>query len=248
MGAFHEGHLSLMRASKQECKTTVVSLFVNPTQFGPNEDFANYPRTEESDFSQAEMSGVDLMFAPSVDEMYAGSTTSVHVTGTSEGFEGKLRPGHFDGVATVVLKLFNIVQPQKVYFGVKDLQQCAVINNMVRDLCVPVEVRILETVREASGLALSSRNQYLDLAQRELASTLYKALVESARRMKDGSDSVPLALSECREKLSKAGFVVDYVELVDPSEMVSTGVLGPGRRIVAAVRLGGVRLLDNVPV
>jgi pantoate--beta-alanine ligase len=222
MGAFHDGHLSLFRAAREESDTVVVSLFVNPAQFGPGEDLDRYPRDEERDEAMAQEAGVDVLFAPSADEVFPpGFQTWVDVEKLGRGLEGDARPGHFLGVATVCLKLFNLVRPDRAYFGQKDAQQAAVIRRMVRDLNVPLEIRVLPTVRDADGLALSSRNLYLSPEERERALSLPRALAtrdpERAREMLRGLD-------------------VEYVEVADFDPKV----------LAAAVRVGSTRLIDNV--
>jgi pantoate--beta-alanine ligase len=222
MGAFHEGHLSLFRAARSECETVVVSLFVNPTQFGTGDDLERYPRDEERDLSLAEESGVDVLFAPRADEIYPpGFQTWVEVEELGSGLEGEFRPGHFRGVATVCLKLFNLVRPRRAYFGQKDAQQAAVIRQLVRDLAVPVEIRVLPTVRDEDGLALSSRNGYLSPEERERALALPRALAT-----KD-----PAKARELLRELE-----VEYVEVADFDPRV----------LAAAVRVGSTRLIDNV--
>ena len=222
MGAFHDGHLSLFRAAREENETVVVSLFVNAAQFGPGEDLDRYPRDEERDAGLAEAAGVDLLFTPSENELYPpGYQTWVEVEELARGLEGALRPGHFRGVATICLKLVNIVRPRRVYFGQKDAQQVAVIRRMARDLNVGVEIRVLPTVRDADGLAVSSRNAYLSPEEREAALALPRALAtknpEKARALLDGLE-------------------VDYLEVADFEPRVLAG----------AVRVGGTRLIDNV--
>jgi pantoate--beta-alanine ligase len=224
MGAFHDGHRSLFHAARSENDVVVVSLFVNPTQFGAAEDFSAYPRDGRHDHAIAEEDGVDLLFAPSADEMYPpGFQTWVEVEQLSRPLEGAYRPGHFRGVATVCLKLFNIVRPDRAYFGQKDAQQVAVLRRLIRDLDVDLELRILPTVRDADGLALSSRNAHLSPAERERALALPRALATK--------DPV-----RARELLGDLD--VDYVEIAD---------LEP-RVIAAAVRVGDTRLIDNVPL
>lgn len=227
MGALHEGHLSLLRAARAECDTVVMSLFVNPAQFGDPGDLARYPRDEERDLALAEAAGVDLVFAPATEEMYPpGFQTWVEVTELGAVLEGAFRPGHFRGVATVCLKLFEIVRPQRAYFGQKDAQQVEVIRRLIRDLALEVELRVLPTVRDADGLALSSRNARLSPAERERALALPRALatrdVEAARALLARAD----------------GLVVDYVEVADFDPPVLAG----------AVRVGSTRLIDNVPL
>ena len=224
MGAFHAGHLSLFEAARRECDAVVVSLFVNPTQFGEQADLERYPRNEGHDAAIAERAGVDVLFAPAATEIYReGFDTWVEVESLSRMLEGAFRPGHFRGVATVCLKLFNIVGPNRVYFGQKDAQQVEVIRRLLRDLDLPIELRALPTIRDADGLALSSRNARLSPADRERALALPRALatgdVDKARAMLQGLD-------------------VEYVELAPFDPPV----------IAAAVRVGGVRLIDNVVV
>jgi pantoate--beta-alanine ligase len=218
MGAFHEGHLSLFRAARAENDLVVASLFVNPAQFGEGEDLGRYPRDEERDARLAEEAGVDVLFAPPLAEIYPpGFQTWVEVDQLGAILEGEHRPGHFRGVATVCLKLFNLVRPQRAYFGQKDAQQAAVLKRMVRDLAVPVEIRVLPTVRDDDGLALSSRNAYLSPQEREAALSLPRALRARDRALLDGLE-------------------VDYFEEADFEPRV----------LAAAVRVGDIRLIDNV--
>ena len=230
MGAFHDGHLALFRAARGECEAVVVSLFVNPTQFGANEDLSRYPRNEARDVQLAELAGVDLLFTPSVEEMYPeGYATWVDVEGT--GAEGAARPAHFRGVATVCLKLFNILRPHVAYFGQKDAQQAAVLRRMIRDLDVDLDLRVLPTVRDADGLALSSRNAYLSDEERRQALALPRALEAGRSAHVEGSDPVAAA----RGALN--GLVPEYVEVLD---------LGNVTVLAAAARIGTTRLIDNV--
>jgi pantoate--beta-alanine ligase len=227
MGSLHEGHLALLRAARAENETVVMSLFVNPAQFGDASDLARYPRDEERDLELAREAGVDLVFAPSADEMYPpGFQTWVDVTELGGILEGRFRPGHFRGVATVVLKLLNVVRPTRVYFGQKDAQQVAVIRQLVADLAVKVDLRIVPTVRDDDGLALSSRNARLTANERTAALALPRAL---ATRDRDA------ALAELA---SSNGLEVDYVEVADFDPPVLAG----------AVRVGSTRLIDNVPL
>lgn len=243
MGALHEGHLELVREAKRQANRVVVSVFVNPTQFGPNEDFARYPRNLERDSELAGGAGADVVYAPSVETMYpAGESTRVQVSGVTELYEGAHRPGHFDGVATVVLKLFNQVRPDVALFGRKDLQQCAVIAQMVRDLAVPVRLSFVPTVREADGLAMSSRNAYLSPEERAVAPTLYASLRQAVERLRAGVSSAE-SLEEARRAVSAVGFEVDYLDLIDASRFVPSA---EGNAIVAAARLGRTRLIDNI--
>jgi pantoate--beta-alanine ligase len=228
MGAFHEGHLSLFRAAREDCDVVVVSLFVNPTQFGPADDLARYPRDEARDARVAEEAGVDVLFAPAAEEMYPpGFATWVDVG--DAGAEGAARPDHFRGVATVCLKLFNIVRPQVAYFGQKDAQQAALLRRLVRDLNLDLELRVLPTVRDADGLALSSRNAYLTPEERRQALALPRAL-ETARSAADPVAAARAALN---------GLHPEYVDLVDLDGVTV---------LAAAVRVGSTRLIDNVPL
>ena len=232
MGAFHEGHLSLIRAARDENDCVVVSLFVNPSQFDDAADLAAYPRDESRDLRLAEQEGVDIVFAPSVDEMYPpGFQTWVDVEDASRGLEGDARPGHFRGVATVCLKLFTIVQPECAYFGQKDAQQALVVRRLVRDLNLPVEIRVLPTVREADGLALSSRNVLLSPEERERALALPRALATGAEAFAGGGDPVASA------RAALNGLTPDYVELLD---------LDGALVLAGAVHIGSIRLIDNV--
>lgn len=251
MGAFHEGHLALMRHAKRLESTVLVSLFVNPLQFGPNEDYSTYPRDEERDFELARREGVDAIFAPDVEEMFSDCHTRVCVRGVSERFEGEFRPGHFDGVATVVLKLFVLARPNRAIFGLKDLQQCAVIRRMVYDLGLDVSLDFHETVREPVGLALSSRNAYLSPAEREIAPRLYRELVALRDRIRDlepSSEQAKKEIESASDRLRSHGFAVDYVALVDPLTMEEPQTRNPEARLIAAVRLGTTRLIDNLPL
>jgi pantoate--beta-alanine ligase len=223
MGAFHEGHLSLFAAAREENDVVVASLFVNPAQFGPGEDLDRYPRDEERDMRLAEKAGVDILFAPTTEELYPkGYDTWVDVGELGKRLEGEFRPGHFRGVATVCLKLFNIVRPQRAYFGQKDAQQAAVVKRMVSDLNLEVEIRVLPTVRDEDGLALSSRNAYLSPAERQAALALPRALATKDH-------------AQARNLLG--GLDVDYVEVAD---------LDGQRVLAAAVHVGKTRLIDNI--
>jgi len=248
MGAFHEGHLSLMRQCRPQCDTLVVSLFVNPTQFAPGEDYSRYPRNEHRDAEMAEAQGVDILFAPDVQEMYRESRTTVTVSGISERWEGAHRPGHFDGVATVVCKLFNIVQPSTAFFGLKDLQQCAVIRQMVNDLNMPIQLQFCPTYREADGLAMSSRNAYLSPEDRSLAPAIYKALRNCAANLKTtpNQPNTQAQLDDARQVLEDKGFKVDYFALVDTNTMDPKLIPQSGDSIITAAKIGSTRLIDNV--
>lgn len=249
MGAFHEGHRSLMRRAKDERDVTVVSIFVNPLQFGDARDLETYPRGEEADLAAAEREGVDLVFAPSVDEMYPGGEPEVTVDPgpLGERFEGASRPGHFRGVATVVAKLFSVVGPCSAYFGEKDAQQLAVVRRMVRDLSLPAEVRCGPVVREPDGLALSSRNRLLSPEQREAATCLFLALSEAAELARAGErDARRLVAAMAREIGATSQARIDYVAVVDEDSFEElTAIAGPARALVAA-RFGRVRLIDTL--
>ena len=246
MGALHEGHVSLVRAARERCDTVVLSIFVNPLQFGPHEDLDRYPRAEEADLASAEEEKVDIVFMPSVDEMYPSDrSTTVKVGELCTRFEGAVRPGHFDGVATVVSKLFGIVQPDVAFFGQKDAQQLAVIKRMVTDLSLPVEVVGCPTVRESDGLALSSRNVYLSPDERQRADSLWRALNAGAELIYD--HGVSGAEAKMLEVLVGEVDSVDYAAVVDPNSFQPPEEDGPYLLIVAA-RLGETRLIDNLLV
>ncbi len=251
MGALHEGHLTLVRAALAECDRAVVSIFVNPRQFAPTEDFALYPRREADDLAQLALAGVQLVFMPPVEVVYPeGFATAVTVSGSlTQGLCAPFRPGHFQGVATVVAKLFLQCLPDAAYFGEKDWQQLQVVRRMTRDLDIPVAVVGIPTVREPDGLALSSRNHYLSPAQRETASVLPRALREGIERIEAG-DPVEAALGAMRDQLAAAGFSpIDYVDLVDAATLEPVRSLGERPlRLAAAAWLGRTRLIDNWPV
>lgn len=245
MGAFHDGHLELMRRAKLECQTVVVSLYVNPLQFGPQEDLGAYPRDEERDFELAAGAGVDVMFCPSVAEMTLNTSTLVHVSGVSEEWEGRFRLGHFDGVATIVAKLFNIVRPDVAYFGRKDLQQCAVIGRMIDDLAIPLKFVTLPTVREPDGLAMSSRNRYFSPDDRAKAATL----AQTCARAFEAVAAAPepgFSLEEARETLTESGFEVQYLAYVDERTLERLRQAARTGRIIVAAKFAGVRLIDNI--
>ena len=250
MGALHEGHLALVRRAKQETDVTVVSLFVNPAQFGPSEDYLNYPRDFERDSELLRREGVDILFAPPVEEIYpAGFQTYATVEPVGAPLEGQFRPGHFRGVATVVLKLFNIVQPDRAYFGRKDGQQCTVVSRLVRDLNLPVEIVVCPIVREPDGLAMSSRNAYLNPDERQAARVLYQSLCR-ARELMQGGERRAAVIAEAMRKLieQESQARIDYVAVVDaetlqPVDQVRGRVLVP-----LAVWIGRARLLDNLLV
>lgn len=248
MGALHAGHLALIEAAKRPGRKVVASIFVNPTQFGPNEDLSRYPRRETADARMLTEAGCDLLWMPPVEVMYpAGFATKISVSGVSEGLDGVSRPGHFDGVATVVAKLFNQARPDVALFGEKDFQQLAVIRQMVADLDFGIEIQGVPTQRDDDGLALSSRNIYLDDAQRAAAVALPRALGVAAKAIARG-DAADDALASAREALIAAGFVVDYLELVDAVTLTPGTDPESARRLVAAAKIGATRLIDNLDV
>lgn len=250
MGALHAGHLSLVEAARRDGTFVVVTIFVNPTQFGPQEDYARYPRDEAGDLRQCERAGVDLVFLPAVEEMYPpGAVTTVHVARLTETLCGPCRPGHFDGVATVVTKLLNIVQPDRAYFGRKDYQQLAVIRQMVRDLDVPVEIIGCPTVREPDGLAMSSRNALLSPEERQRALALSRALI-AAREAIVGGERDPRAVEATMRAVVEAARPtrIDYVSVVDPVTLQPVPRIEGPVLAALAVRIGATRLIDNVVV
>jgi pantoate--beta-alanine ligase len=248
MGALHEGHLSLVRAARARCDAVAASIFVNPTQFGPQEDFSKYPRTFERDRELLEKEKVDLLFAPSVEEMYPkGAVTFVTVEGLSEKLCGRSRPGHFRGVTTVVAKLFHIVQPNLAFFGQKDAAQAVIIRKMVRDLDLPVEIVVCPIVREADGLALSSRNAYLDATQRRSATVLYRAL-RRVEELAARGECRSAALIEAAQQVfgEEPAVRVDYVEIVDNDTLDPVADVSRGALVAVAAFVGTTRLIDNV--
>jgi pantoate--beta-alanine ligase len=248
MGALHEGHLSLVRAAKKQCQPVVVSIFVNPKQFGPSEDLAKYPRTMEADAAKLADLGVDAIFAPSTAEMYPdGFRSYVHVEGLSELLEGRSRPGHFRGVTTVVLKLLEIVRPQFAYFGRKDAQQARIVRQMAHDLNLDAEIVVCPIVREADGLAMSSRNAYLKPEERRAATVLYRAL-DAARREIAASERDALRLQAVMRKVLDAEplATVDYAEIADADTLEPVTRLRRPALALLAVFLGTTRLIDNM--
>ena len=247
MGALHGGHLSLMRQARESCGLVVVSIFVNPMQFGPSEDFERYPRSSEKDAALCEQTGVDILYLPDAPSFYPSDfSTAVEVAGVSEGGEGAARPGHFRGVATAVAKLFLQVGPDRAFFGVKDLQQVAVVRRMIRDLDFPLELVVGDTARDTDGLAFSSRNAYLSQEERNLASGLPRALFSARDRARRGERDPDSLESSTRAALEAAGLSVDYVEVVDSSTMRRPPRVERGTALSAAVRFGKTRLIDNV--
>lgn len=248
MGALHEGHRSLVQAARQLCDVVVVSIFVNPTQFGPNEDFTRYPRTLEADCRMLEAEGVDLVFTPSAERMYpAGSTTLVEVAGIGDRLDGASRPGHFRGVATVVAKLFHIVQPEFAFFGQKDAAQLAVLRQMVRDLNIPVELVACPIVREPDGLAMSSRNRYLSAEQRRQALAIWRGLETAGKMARSGEHHAEALLHAVRTVLrQEPALREDYVALVDPYTLLPVASIERGGLLAVAVHVGTTRLIDNI--
>jgi len=248
MGALHEGHLSLVRAAKVQSDYVVVSLFVNPLQFGPNEDLAKYPRTWDRDRDLLEQAGVDLLFAPTNAEMYPDrATTFVNVEGLSERLDGQSRPGHFRGVTTVVSKLFHIVEPDRAFFGQKDAAQVAIMRRMVRDLNLPVEIVVCPIVREPDGLAMSSRNAYLNPEQRKQALVLSRALRRVEELFGRGEQDAAKLEAAGREVVAEEpGVRLDYLAIVDPDALEPVNPGGSGGLVAIAAYVGNTRLIDNV--
>jgi pantoate--beta-alanine ligase len=248
MGALHAGHGRLIEEARRETDVVVVSIFVNPVQFDREDDYELYPRDLARDLTFCGASGADVVFAPTIQEMYPGPQRAfVEVTHLTEHLCGRFRPGHFRGVATVVMKLLNIIQPDRTYFGDKDTQQLAVVRRMIRDLNLPVEIVLVPTVREADGLALSSRNQHLDAEDRRVAAALYRALCAAQERIASGASAPEeikgdvLAALEGQDRLR-----VEYVEIVDPEEMQPVDQITAPVRVAAAIWVGSTRLIDNV--
>jgi pantoate--beta-alanine ligase len=248
MGALHAGHISLVRAAKSRCDFVVSSIFVNPTQFGPNEDFSRYPRTFESDRQKLVAEGVNLLFAPSVEEMYPeGATTFVTVEEIGDRLDGRTRPGHFRGVATVVSKLFHIVEPDIAFFGQKDAAQAAIIQRMVRDLMFPVEIVVAPIVREPDGLALSSRNAFLSPEERRRATVLSRALREVEERFKSRERNSANLIAAARRVFASEPLVrVDYIEIVDAETLKGVPTANFGTLVAVAAFVGATRLIDNL--
>ena len=250
MGYLHDGHLSLVRASKADNDTTVLSIFVNPTQFGPAEDLARYPRDMEGDLAKCGAEGVDVVFAPDGRSMYPeGYCTYIEVTGISDVLCGASRPGHFRGVATVVAKLFDIVAPHRAYFGRKDYQQTVVIKSMAADLDMDVDVVVMPTVREPDGLAMSSRNSYLAPDERKAATVLYRALSAAKEMRGTGVTDAAALLARARGVIGAEPAVqVEYIELVDKAGLKPVADVGAGAVMALAARLGKTRLIDNMEI
>jgi pantoate--beta-alanine ligase len=248
MGALHAGHLTLVHAARAQCDAVVATIFVNPTQFGPSEDFSKYPRTFEADCELLRAANVDLLFAPDVAEIYpAGATTFVSVEGIEDRLDGQSRPGHFRGVATVVAKLFHIVAPSKAFFGQKDAAQVAILRLMVRDLHFDLEIVVCPIVREPDGLAMSSRNRYLNEDQRQSATVLYRTLTAMQERVEEGevasSELIDAGLSVLSEEPDAQ---LDYLRVVDPDTLEDLPDAEGGALLAVAARFGSARLIDNV--
>lgn len=248
MGALHEGHLTLMRTAKEKCEMVVASIFVNPTQFGPNEDLESYPRDLAGDAAKAESVGVDAVFHPLPQEMYpAGYATYVNVEGITDKLCGKSRPGHFRGVATVVTKLFNILQPDTAFFGQKDAQQVAVLECMVRDLNLPIKIQVVPIVREADGLAMSSRNKYLSPKERQAALVLSRSLRQASAAVKEGERKAAVLRQLVENEIKKEPLAnIEYVEIYSYPNMAEIEEIKGAALLAVAVRFGTTRLIDNV--
>lgn len=250
MGALHSGHVSLIKAARAESDFVIVTIFVNPTQFGPHEDFQKYPRPLENDVAACSEAGADLVFTPTVNDVYPQPFfTVVDVTGISEVLEGACRPGHFKGVATIVLKLFNMTQPDVAFFGQKDFQQQLLIRRMVTELDLPVEIRICPTIREPDGLALSSRNIYLSEDDRKSALALHRSLRHAESRLKSGETDLAKIRSEMHEILNTTPRLkLEYATIVDPDSIAELDRPQRLQVAVVAARVGTTRLIDNLPI
>jgi len=248
MGALHAGHMSLVALAAQHADAVAVSVFVNPTQFAPHEDLDRYPRPIEADLAQLEKAGVDLVFLPAVEEIYpAGFETRIEVGSVADRLEGAIRPGHFSGVATVVVKLLNIIAPDFAFFGQKDVQQTRVVRQVVRDLNMPVDIIIGPTVREPDGLALSSRNIYLDPVQRDEARSLFHGLRAAQTAFTSGERDAAKLRALIAAPVQETRGVIDYVSVADPDSLAELDLIGPSGAILSlAARFGATRLLDNV--
>ncbi|MXY91226.1 MAG: pantoate--beta-alanine ligase [Gammaproteobacteria bacterium] len=249
MGNIHVGHLALLERCRAECDFSVVTIFVNPLQFGPKEDYTDYPRTLDKDRDVLSVHGCDLLLHPTVKEVYGEhpeQSTRVHVPDLSERWCGASRPGHFDGVATVVTRLFNFVQPETAYLGLKDYQQFLLIRKLVTDLGMNTRVAGVETMRESDGLAMSSRNAYLSADERRAAPALYRELRGIADEIRGGERDYPGAASRCRERLSAAGFNLEYLDICDAQTLRPASIADSELVILAAAFLGGTRLIDNL--
>ena len=248
MGALHEGHFSLVRAARASCDVVAASIFVNPTQFGPNEDLAKYPRSFDRDRESLEREGVEFLFAPSVEEMYpAGAVTWVTVEGLSDKLDGRSRPGHFRGVTTIVEKLFHVVEPDAAFFGQKDAAQVAIIRRMVRDLSLSVEIVVCPIIREPDGLAMSSRNTYLDREQRKRALVLHRSLMHIQKLAESGEQEAAKLVAAGREDFAQVPSVrLDYLEIVHPDTLDPVKDISAGALAAVAAFVGNTRLIDNL--
>ena len=247
MGNLHAGHIALVQNARQHADRVVVSIFVNPTQFGPNEDFASYPRTEQQDQQKLTASGVDLLFLPSVEEMYPNNLlTRVSVNGLSDLHCGTCRPGHFDGVALVVCKLLNIVQPDLLFMGEKDYQQLAIIRTLVADLNIPTQIHGIATIREADGLAMSSRNGYLNAFERQTAPKLYKSLCAVREGILAGNQNYLELVNQQSKLLEQAGFTLDYFQVCRSTDLLPAATEDTQLVVLIAAKLGKTRLIDNI--
>ncbi|MDE0479279.1 MAG: pantoate--beta-alanine ligase [Gammaproteobacteria bacterium] len=251
MGNIHAGHLALLERCRAECDFSVVTIFVNPLQFGPKEDYTDYPRTLDKDRDVLSVHGCDLLLHPTVKEVYGEhpeQSTRVHVPDLSERWCGASRPGHFDGVVTVVTRLFNFVQPETAYLGLKDYQQFLLIRKLVTDLGMSTRIAGVETMRESDGLAMSSRNAYLTADERQAAPALYRELRGIADEIRGGERDYPGAASRCRERLSAAGFNLEYLDICDAQTLRPASIADSELVILAAAFLGGTRLIDNLRI
>jgi len=248
MGALHDGHLSLIAAAQRNCTHVAVSIFVNPLQFAPHEDFAQYPRTFADDCNKLEAAGVDILFAPTAETMTpSGATTFVEVPGISDRLDGAHRPGHFRGVATIVAKLFHIIAPDRAYFGQKDAAQLAVLRAMVRDLNFPIELIACPIVREPDGLAMSSRNRYLSADHRQRAAILLRALTSAALLHANGRHNTAQLIAEARHIIALDHTIsIEYVAAVDPNTLLPLDTTAHGALLAVAIKIGNTRLIDNV--
>ncbi|NYF78699.1 pantoate--beta-alanine ligase [Granulicella arctica] len=248
MGALHEGHRSLLQRASRECAVTAATIFVNPLQFAPTEDLSRYPRTFEADVAMLQAEGIDLLFAPTPEEMYPdGAVTTIHVNGIEDRLDGASRPGHFCGVATVVAKLFHIVQPHRAYFGQKDAAQLAVLRQMTRDLNFDLDLIACPTVRDPDGLALSSRNRYLSAEERTRALTLSRTLQLIYTRIAEGQRNTATLLDEAHSTLAaEPNITLDYLAIVDPNTLLPIPEATPGTLIAIAAKVGTTRLIDNL--
>lgn len=251
MGALHDGHLSLVKRSRDENDITVVSIFINPLQFGPSEDFQQYPRDTDEDVAKLRKAEADILFMPDASQIYPpGFTTYIEVGEISEKLCGVFRPGHFRGVATIVAKLFNIVKPAKAYFGQKDFQQAVIIKKMVKDLDMPVDIIVFPTIREHDGLAMSSRNLYLNEEERKAAGVIYKCLIQTSELVKSGIINKEKIQGFMKEKLSAEPLVaeIQYASVYDPETLDEVGNAGKEVLLAVSVKVGGTRLIDNMLV